>query len=102
MAEQVNVSVGLSDVAKVAGDLAQLSQDILKTLTDIHTTVGTVADGAINGQAPGSLITTYEDIHTKLSTYPPTLDTLATNLQTSGNIFEAIDTAASTAASIDE
>lgn len=102
MAEKVNVSVGLDEVSKVAGDLETLSQNISTTLGNLYTTVGTVTDGAINGQAPGTLINTYESIHTKLATYPKTLSTLATNLSKSGNIYDSIDSAASSAATVSE
>lgn len=102
MAEGTNVVVGLDDVSRVAGELETLAQEITTTLNNLYTTVGTVADGAINGTAPGTLIDTYEAIHSKLETYPTTLSTLATNLSTTGNIFDSIDSAASTSATIAE
>ena len=96
--QQTNVSVELDDVAKVASNLASLSESISSVLENIYSTVSEIADGAISGTAPNTLIETYEEIHSKLATYPTTLTTLSENLSTSGNLFDSIDSAASKAA----
>lgn len=99
MAEQAkNVSVELDDVAKVSGNLSSLATGINNVLGRIYNTVSEVANGAINGTAPGTLIDTYEAISDKLKTYPTTLQTLSENLSTSGNIFNSVDSSASSAA----
>lgn len=99
MGDQQNITVELDDVTRVAGNLAQLADDIEKVLGSIYSTISEVADGAINGTAPTSLIDTYDQINEKLSTYVPTLQTLSENLTTSGDIFNTIDQDASNAAS---
>lgn len=93
-----NITVELDDVARVATSLQDLAGEINSVLSDIYTTISTVADGAINGSAPTALIDTYDAINTKLVTYVPTLETLAENLTTSGGIFDTIDQDASSAA----
>jgi len=99
MDSKSNVNVELDDVAKVSNNLASLAQSIQSVLTKLYNTVSEVSNGAISGTAPGALIDTYDAISAKLSTYPTTLQTLSENLSTSGNIFNSVDNAATSAAS---
>ena len=100
MAETNNsVSVTLSGVTEVSGQLTNLATNIQTTLNAIKATVDAVADGAINGDAPGELISHYTTLHASLCTYPERLTDMATSLSKSGDIYQAVDTEATEAAS---
>ena len=58
-----------------------------------------MADGAINGEAPGELIDQYTSLHVTLCTYPERLSEMATCLANSGDIYLAVDAKATDAAS---
>lgn len=94
-----SVSVTLSGVSDISAQLNSLADNIQTTLDRIKATVSSVADGAINGDAPGALITEYEVLNSALITYPARLADMAATLSQSGDIYEAVDTAAATAAS---
>lgn len=94
-----SVSVTLSGVTEVSRQLTSLAENIQTTLNAIKATVETVADGAINGEAPGELINQYTSLHVTLSTYPERLTEMATSLAKSGDIYQAVDAKATDAAS---
>lgn len=100
MAETNNsVSVTLSGVTEVSGQLTNLATNIQATLNAIKATVGMVAEGAINGDAPGELINQYTALHAVLCTYPERLTDMAASLSKSGDIYQAVDAEATDAAS---
>lgn len=100
MAETNNsVSVTLSGVTEVSGQLTNLATNIQTTLNAIKATVDAVAEGAINGDAPGELINQYTALHAALCTYPERLTDMAASLAKSGDIYQAVDAEATEAAS---